>query len=71
MQLLGDVEAALAALKESAVSDRHTATVEVMELMMAASVAVTNAKIAEVWAEPDEARTVNIYNIRLQPVCCI
>jgi hypothetical protein len=41
-QLLGDVEAALAALKGSAVSDRDTQTVEAMELM--------NAKIAEVRA---------------------
>jgi hypothetical protein len=43
-QLLGDVEAALAALKGSAVSDRDTQTVEAMELMMA----VTNANKTEV-----------------------
>ena len=46
LELLGDVEAALAALKRSAVLDA-TQTVEAMELMMAA----TNAKIAEVRAE--------------------
>ena len=40
-QLLGGVEAALAALKGSAVSDRDTQTVEAMEMMMA----VTNTKI--------------------------
>jgi hypothetical protein len=43
-QLLGDVEAALAALKASAVSDRDTQTVEAMELMMV----VTNANKTEV-----------------------
>jgi hypothetical protein len=46
---LGDIEAALAALKGSAVLDRapDTQTVEVMQLMMA----VTNAKIAGVRVE--------------------
>jgi hypothetical protein len=41
-QLLGDVEAALAVLKESTVFDRDPQMVELMELMMV----VTNAKIA-------------------------
>jgi hypothetical protein len=45
-QLLGDVEAALAALKGSAVSDRDTQTVEVMERLIMA-----------VTAELDEGRT--------------
>jgi hypothetical protein len=43
----GDVEAALAALKGSAVLDRDTQTVEAMELMRRLH-AVTNAKIAKV-----------------------
>jgi hypothetical protein len=45
-QLLGDVEAALAALKGSAVFDREPQTVEALELMMV----VTNAEIAELRA---------------------
>ena len=48
--LLGDVEAALAALKGSAVFDRDPQTAEAMELMMA----VTNAKIAELQAQIDQ-----------------
>jgi hypothetical protein len=54
---LGDVEAALIALKGSAVFDRDPQTVEVMELMMA-KMAATNATITELRAELDEGHTV-------------
>jgi hypothetical protein len=48
--LMGDVEAALAALKGSAVFDREPQTVDAMERLMAAQ-AATNATIAELRVE--------------------
>jgi hypothetical protein len=53
-QLLGDVEAALAALKGSAVFDREPQTVEAIERL---TMAVTSAKIAQLRAALDEGRT--------------
>ena len=44
---MGDVEAALAALKGSAVFDREPQTVEAMERL---TMAVTGANIAQLWA---------------------
>ena len=67
-QLLEDVEAALAAFKGSALSDRDTQTVELMELMMA----VTNANKAEVRTELDDwagdCLSVSL-SLRLCPFC--
>jgi hypothetical protein len=59
---LGDVEAALAALKGSVVFDREPQTVEAMERLM-------TAKIAELRVELDDGGTVML---RLRcPVCVI
>ena len=56
-QLLGDVEAALAAVKGSAVFDREPQTVDAMERLTMARMAVTNAKMEELRAELDEGRS--------------
>jgi hypothetical protein len=50
---VGDVEAALAALKESAVFNSEPQTVDALERL---TIAVTNAKIAQLQAALDEGR---------------
>jgi hypothetical protein len=61
-QLLGDVEAALAALKGSAVFGREPQTVEAMERLVTAKIAEQRA------VELDEGHTVNT---PCNPVCFI